>query len=769
LVYIVNWFTFDFKWNRLKWTLTILASLGWMLSLGQTVISGKIRDNKGRPLSGASVSLKDTYDGSTADSLGKYSFKTTEKGSQTLSVSAIGYKTFEQAYEITGANMTIDVLLKEEPNELKAVVVTAGAFEASDSKRTTVLSSLDIVTTASANGDVTGALKTLPGTQQVGESEGLFVRGGAATESKIFIDGNLVNNFFYSSVPGIATRGRFNPFLFKGTIFSTGGYSALYGQALSAALILESIDLPERSSADAGITVLSANAGFQQLAKNKKSSFGVTYSYSDLSLAFALIEQRQDYYRAPQNHELDLNFRIKTSKTGMIKYYGYFFGSKLGFRVPSIDSLGMQELFDLKNFNTYHNLSWREKLGKKWKGFAGVSYSNNRDQIRSEFQDDAGDKVTVTQPFVFALKNFSVVNTGNYFNSRLYVERRLAGLSALRFGAEHNYNQDHAQYTAFNGDVFETRVKDNVLAGYAETDLYITNDLAAKIGARLEHASILDKTNFAPRISLAYKFNNGGQAGLAYGIFYQNPDRRQLPLQVEVPGFAKASHYIAQYQRVSRDYTFRAEGFFKKYHNLYQTGIGTNGQEQLINNNGFGDAKGFELFWRDRKTIKNLDYWISYSYLDTKRKYLNFPTAIQPSFATAHTASFVAKKFVMKWKTGFNMSYNFATGRPYYRIAYNNGSDKFEITDQGKTIAYNNLSFSLNYLPFLGNQNTKTFAVFVLSVSNVLGQNQVFNYSYSYDGSRKVPILPPSRRFVFLGCFLSFGVDRTENAINNNL
>jgi vitamin B12 transporter len=66
---------------------------------------------------------------------------------------------------------------------------------------------LDVVTTASANADITGALKTLPGTQQVGESEGLFVRGGTATESKIYMDGNLVNNFFYSSVPGIAQQG----------------------------------------------------------------------------------------------------------------------------------------------------------------------------------------------------------------------------------------------------------------------------------------------------------------------------------------------------------------------------------------------------------------------------------------------------------------------------------------------------------------------------------------------------------------------------------
>jgi hypothetical protein len=57
------------------------------------------------------------------------------------------------------------------------------------------------------------------------------------------------------------------------------------------------------------------------------------------------------------------------------------------------------------------------------------------------------------------------------------------------------------------------------------------------------------------------------------------------------------------------------------------------GRDMAINNNGFGDAKGFELFWRDKKTIKNVDYWISYSYLDTKRDFLNFPYATTPNFA----------------------------------------------------------------------------------------------------------------------------------------
>src|SRR6185295_17457953 len=112
--------------------------------------------------------------------------------------------------------------------------------------------------------------------------------------------------------------------------------------------------------------------------------------------------------------------------------------------------------------------------------------------------------------------------------------------------------------------------------------------------------------------------------------------------------FARARHYIAQYQKISRDYTFRTEIFYKKYDDLFKTGV---------NNNGFGDAKGIEFFWRDRKTIKNVDYWISYSYLDTKRDFLNYPFAIEPSYAAKHTASLVIKKFVTKLKTQFNALY----------------------------------------------------------------------------------------------------------------
>ena len=747
--------------RHLKNGLFFLLATGLLQTVAaQVTIKGVIKDNKAKPVAGVSISIKDSYDGGTSDSTGKYSFKTSEKGEQLLVISSIGYKTIEQKINLASGVVTIDAILKEEISELTAVVLSAGTFEASDRKRAAaVLDPIDIVTTASANGDITGALKTLPGAQQVGESEGLFVRGGTAAETKTFIDGTLVNNFFYSSVPNIAQFGRFSPFIFKGTVFSTGGYSALYGQALSSALILESIDLPDRSSANVGITVLSGSAGMQHLAKNKKSSWGFDYGYTDLSLAFALIKQKQDFSKVPTYHNLDANFRIKTSKTGILKYYGYFSSNKLAFTTNSIDSLGYLDKFAIGNKNFYHNLAWKENLGKGWKINTGVSYSNNTDDINSNMQNQNKEDVVLGN---LEFKKFGIDTKGGYFNAKAVLEKKLKGLSAIRFGTEYNYGNDKSVYTTYNGQLYLDTLKGHINAVFGEADVYATNALALKGGFRLEYSSLLNKTNIAPRFSVAYKLGKGSQASVAYGIFYQDPERRYLPSSVALT-FMKATHYIVQYQKVANGQSFRAEIFYKKYDNLVKTGT-VNFREVAVNNKGFGDAKGIEFFWRDKKTIKDLDYWISYSYLDTKRDFLNFPFAIRPNFSAKHTSSLVVKKFVQKIKMNVNLAYNYASGRPYYNIGFDGSNYKFN--DKGTIPDYHNVSFALNYLPFIGKKDAKVYGVYVLQVSNIFNIKQTYGYNYSYNGYRKEAITPTSRMFVFIGAFISFGVDRSDEVIN---
>ncbi len=740
----------------MKYFLSGLCFLALTLHLeAQVKISGTIKDNKGNAVTGASIAIKDSYDGATSDSLGKYSFSTGDKGKQVLLFTGIGYKEVEQEISIANAPIVIDVSLKEKLDILRAVTVTAGSFAAGDKKQAaTVLNNIDIVTVGGANGDITNAVKTLPGAQQVGEQEGLFVRGGAGYETKQIIDGTVVNNPFFTSTPDIASRGRFSPFLFKGTVFSTGGYSALYGQALSSVLLLESIDLPDQSQASASISPLFLGGGYQGLDKKKKSSWGINYGYTNLDVYFKLVKQKPDYFLTPQFHNVDGNFRIKTKGGGMVKYYTSIGTGKLGLRRPDIDSLSLKDAFQLDNFNWYNNLSWRENIGKGWKMNLAFSYSNNLDNIDQQIVDQQNNPKSTGLSFIDD-KNFKLKNRADLTQLRAVFEKRLFGISTLRVGSEYWYGY---QKSTFNN--FTSVLKDNFNAVFGETELVVTNDLAAKLGVRYEYSSILKKPNVAPRISLAYRLGKG-QMSAAFGTFYQKPENMQL-LQTTNLGYTKATHYLINYIKTDLDRTFRAEAYYKKYNDLVKN-------FPWYNNNGGGDAKGIEFFWRDKKSIKGLDYWISYSYLDTKRDFLNYPRQLQPTFATPHTLNVVTKKFYTSIKTGFNFTYTYATGRPYYNFQFRQNDNKYIINDQGKTIDYHNVGFSVNWLPNLGKQNAKTFIVLVASVTNVLNQNQIYGYNYSYNGLRKDAVTPPAKQFFFIGCFLSWGVDRSQDAINNNL
>lgn len=752
MVYKINYSTFVLSKQQPMKQIAILL-IGFLLTQqagAQVRISGTVKDHRGHILAGASVVVKGSYDGGVSDSAGHFSFKTFEKGAQVIAASNVGYKSAEQPVTIGTEEVRVDLILKEEVSELKAVTVTAGSFEAGDKKRAaTVLSSLDVVTTGGANADISAVVKTLPGAQQVGEQEGLFVRGGAGYETKQFIDGTLVNNPYFSSVPDLAQRGRFSPFLFKGTVFSTGGYSALYGQALSSALILESIDIPERSEANASISPIFLGAGLQKVAADKKSSWGIKYDYTNLAAYFAIVSQTPDYYRVPQYHAADANFRFKTKKGGMVKYYTTFAANQLGIRRPNIDDPSLKNAFDLKNTNWYQNLSWREGLGNGWKMNLGASFSTDHNDINNQIQNQQNLPAVTGLPWIDST-NFNLVTRSDLSQFKAVFDKRLSGISVIRFGGEYMYSYNKSIY---NG--YKALLPEHFKAIFSEADLYITNDLAAKLGVRAEHSSLIGKFDVAPRLSLAYKTGNGGQMSIAYGVFYQKPENTQLYVTTNL-GYTKATHYIINYIKNTTLQTFRIEAFYKKYNDLVKT-------YPVFNNDGSGYAKGIELYWRDKKTIKNLDYWISYSYLDTKRDYLNYPGQLQPNFAADHTASLVMKRFVNSINTGFNFTYSFATGRPYYNLVKN--GVKYDIADRGKTISYNNLGFSMNYLMSMG----KAYAVWVASVTNLLNQNQVFGYNYSHDGSRKEGITTAAPRFYFVGLFLSWGVDRRQDAINNNL
>lgn len=722
---------------KTKLLLTLFSLLTIHISAQTTLVKGRVTDPSKNPLAGANIILRDSYDGATADTDGNFEFETEESGPQTLQVTYLGFDSVVQQVTLSGGVFEFNPVMREAFNELKVVVISAGAFEASDEKKVTVLKPLDIVTTASAGGDTYGALRTLPGSQvSTGDVEGLFVRGGSGSEAPTFIDGMLVRNPFFASSPDYAARGRFNPFLFKGTIFSTGGYSAQYGQGMSSAIILESQDLPDRSAGTAAISSVGLGYGQVQLSKDKRRSIGGGINYNNLAPYFWVVKEKPDFTQSPESAGAELFFRQKTGETGIIKFYGNYNWGRFGFNTEALD--GDVFGFSVKNNNVYTNLSWSNFLTENWKLQLGTSLSRDWNDIGTSF--NTGN----LSPDTFFLRNY----LGQF---RAVATRFYGRLSSLRFGAEFQFGKEEFENRLFG----TSNYNDQYSAAFVEADVYMTTKLVARLGVRGEYSKLLDQGRISPRVSLAYKLGEGDQVSFAWGHFYQKGDSllRWQSQFGTLPGFQRAEHVILNYQYILNDRTFRVEAFYKKYRDL----ITTRGD---LRNDGTGYAQGIELFYRDKKSVKNMDFWFSYSWLDTKRIFQWYPVEAQPTYAANHVSTLVVKKFFPDITTSLSLSYNYATGRPYYNP--NRTADEF-LSD--RTPDYHNLSLSVSYITAIRN----TFAVFVLSVQNVLRQDQIFDYRYSSDGSMRTEITPAAKQFFFIGAFFSWGTDRSQEVLDKQI
>ncbi|MBT1695777.1 carboxypeptidase-like regulatory domain-containing protein [Fulvivirgaceae bacterium PWU4] len=711
----------------MKTLATIFLSALQTLAFSQATISGQVTDAAGNAVPLANVYLLDTYDGTSADDQGKFSFTTNETGTQVLVAKFIGYREFRQPLTLSGKDITLEVRLQEEVSELNAVTISAGAFTASDESRRTVFRAVDIATTAGATADIAGALNTLPGTQKVGESGRLFVRGGDSNEARTFIDGMLVLDAYSPAAPNTPSRGRFLPFMFKGTSFSTGGYSAEYGQALSSALALDSKDESEITRTDIGI--LSVGGDLTHTQAWEGGSAAAKVQYTNLRPYMGLINQEIDWKTPPASVQGMGAFRQRVGKQGMVKAYGNFSHSDFSLYNHDIDNYNNKAQYDLANDYRYLNGFYKTALNDNWMVRGGLSYTYMNNDV-TLMQDNTRE-------------------TEKGVHAKAVAEGSLSDQVELRTGVE-VINRSYEQVMLpFGGTGTSLGFDETITAAFAETDVYASNKFVTRLGARVEHNNLTDKLSVDPRASLSYKAGSTGQVSLAYGRFRQSPKNQYLQY-LNTLGPEQAQHFILNYQRVENNRTFRIETYYKKYENLVKT------VDAQLTNLGSGYARGVELFLRDNESVDKLDYWISYSYLDTKRDYLDFPVKAVPTFASKHNFSIVAKYFVQKLKSQLGATYSYASGRPY-------NDPNSAVFNGGKTPDYQDLSFNWSYLP-------KPYLIVYLSCTNLPGRNNIFGYEYStqmneqgvYNGR---PIRQPAPRFLFIGIFITLSKNKSVNQL----
>lgn len=706
----------------MKAFLLLLMGISSSILWGQNIVSGKVVSLSGNPAKNINITLVGTYDGTSTDANGNFSFETEGVGEFELELEGEGF-----ASQIISISIPLEFSLEvelEEVTQLETAVFTAGTMRAVGNTNETMMSSLDVVTTAGSDGDIIAALQTLPGTNNVSEDGRLFIRGGEGEETSIFIDRLRVFQPYSQTAPNTPTRGRYSPFLFKGMNFSTGGYDASFGQALSGILSLETNDFPTENSVDLGFMTLGLSAALNKVWE--KDALTTSLAYYNLWPVLQVLNTRDEFTHAPEGYSGEAVYRHQFKK-GLYKSYVAAEYSKLGILYEDINSPEKVD-FKLNNTNLYWNNSYVHHFHKNLEGFVGFSLAKSHTEVNQSENE------------------YEKEDWG--FNGKAELDYQLNSKHHFKFGSEFMAREID------NKDVrndLTSSLNENLWAAYAEHTWYFARKWGLKTGIRSEYSDYVSKWNVSPRISLAYKLNRYHNLSAFYGEYFQSPID-ELGYQ-NPSGFMKSRHYLLNYFYQKEKQTIRVEVYQKDYQDLVR-----NTNDGIILQNGTGYARGMDFFWRNNGShFKNVQYWVSYSLIDTKRLYKDFPVEAQPSFVANHNLSLVGKYWIQDWRSQIGVTYQFASGRPY------NNPNTNEFLDE-KTKSFHTINLSFAYL--IDQQKILYF-----SISNPMGIKNINGYSYAqtpnsegvYD---RMALKPSMDRFFFIGFFWTISENKDRNQLD---
>ncbi|WP_312789701.1 carboxypeptidase-like regulatory domain-containing protein [Sphingobacterium sp.] len=697
----------------------------------QSILKGKVLDKNGKSIYLANVYIEGTYEGGTTDSLGNFAFETNELGAKIIKTSIVGRTPYSKLIQLPQKGLVI-IQLQDNENRLQEITIQAGVLQANSSGKNTVMSPLDIVTTAGSMGNIISALATLPGAQVAGESGRLMVHGGDASETQTYINGISVAQPYTATPNEVPVRGRFSPMLFKGVNFSTGGYSAEFGNALSSILALNTENKIEQPKTE--LSLSSVGLGLGHTLQWGKNSLTFNSSYTNLKPYSKIITPDIKWTKPYENASGEMIYRHQF-KEGFLNIYGAYNFEDMGLYQADINYQQPVPLKKKSN-NSYANITYSQHLRNRWTFNSGIGLGYLTDKLH---YDDIflpnEEKSLHIKGVLSKIWNNKIKSIGGieYFDNNYQEEYQRQNL-------DYNYGY-HSKMTAL----------------FTETSVGILPNLIGKIGLRGTSSNLQKRNTLEPRASLGYALNKYTQLSMAYGTFHQQAATPILKYAPQLD-WLEANHYIANYFYERAGHLLRLEAYHKEYNNLIKYNSMTPRYDSQYDNTGNGKVKGFDLFYKNTSSIKNLQYWISYSYTNSKRNEANYPATFTPPYVYKHSIYLVGKCWFASLRSQLSLTNSFVSGRNY-------NDPNQTVFMNGRTKGYNNLSMSWSFL--YSQQKIIHF-----SVSNVLGAAPIYGYQYAdrpnsqgiYD---RRPIVPTAKRFVFLGYFWTISKNEKENQLDN--
>lgn len=691
-----------------------------------SVVRGTVRDSTGKALAGVDVFLVATLEGASTDSAGAFVFRTAARGPAQLMARKIGHNPVTVAVTLPAA-VPIAIVLGALPVALEDISVSAGTYIAGE-ERGAQLTPLEVATTPGTTADIGRAIQTLPGVQNVDEGNALFVRGGDYLETKVFInDALLLAGFRYDNPTGTFSNTP-NAFLLDGIFFSSGGFGARFGNALSGVVSLRTLGRPVKNvgTVSAGLGAVSASGGWAPSA-----TVGVrgTLTRFTTSTIFWLNGTPRDYDPAPNGTDASVSAVWTYRPTGEIKVFAIDQRNRLGIaqELPT-----GSDTYRSRTTNSVAIVSWRDTFGR-FSQTASLAFGARRQQEAFGSIFDLHTDSDLAHFFTYA---------GYDASDRLTV----------RAGGE--WERVAARFHGHKGIDLDSDDTDDRVAGFVESDWRVGERFKVTPGIRADRASLAQKTTWDPRLAAALLVGRSATLTLAAGVYHQVPEPLFYSEDLGRPGLPpmRADQLVGGFQLGEGEQIFRVEAYAKRYRDLAQMD-----QQNVVVPGGTGNSKGVDFFVKGR-AIWRVTGRLAYSFIHARRTDPNTGVVASAPADITHAVTLVLERPIGRTMNG-GIAAHYATGRPYTRVVsatLDQSSGRY-IPTFGPAMADRvpalvRLDANLSRIVSLG---PKAFAVFYLSVNNVLDRMNIYQYTYTPDYSQRIAVPSLFNRTFYFGATLT--------------
>ncbi len=736
-----------------KLIIIIIILIPSLLGAGENLsgtLSGKIIDAGNKfPIAGVSIFIPEIEKGVYANANGGYEMSDIPVGTYAVTFQIIGYKTFTKTDVVIRSNRTtfLSCELTQSSISISGITVKTEYFEPPEQISSEIdFSNEEIRRAPGAGGDVSRILLSLPSVAKVNDqSNNLIVRGGNPMENTFFIDNIEIPNINHFPNQGSSGGpiGILNVDFIEDVTFSTGGFSAIYGDKLSSVMLMKFRDgNPKEFDGQFDFSMVGFGGIIEGPISGKSSAMlAVKRSY----LKYVVDAFDVGSSIAPDYGDVQGKLTYEINPFQKFTFLGIFSDDH---NAP--DSTNAHE-----NFMSHYGKQdlYQGTLGMNWKSIWNESiFSNTAISYTSSKFDEDFYKTYTGQHYIRNRTHEKEIKLRNVnhkrFNNKLSLD---FGIDAKKI--EHIYDYWLAETTNTTGDTIPGFSKDAVVSGtkagaFISMNAHLNDNLSLNLGMRGDYFSYNKNMTFSPRLSGSYKLFPHTNINAAYGIYHQDLPILLLTQKEEYKDLKtiESTHYIIGFDHlISSDIQLVAEAYIKKYNympmdpeqpNIFVIDDGFFKYHENLVDKGIAETKGIEV--RVQKKLAENIYGLAsgtyfrsrYKGLDEKWYDRNYDNRFIVSMEGGYKPN-PGLEFSARWI--------YAGGVPYTPIDVElSKQNHYTVLDESKVNSkrypdYHSLNLRIDKRFFF----KKTNLVIYLSVWNVYDQNNIAEY-YWNDEDQKI-------------------------------